>query len=38
VIDAISTYDVSIAIKPLKAADFVRLLGEVHAGSVSRPN
>jgi signal transduction histidine kinase/CheY-like chemotaxis protein len=38
VIDAIADHDVSIALKPLKAAEFVRLLGEVHAGSTARPN
>ncbi|HEY1543984.1 MAG TPA: MASE1 domain-containing protein [Xanthobacteraceae bacterium] len=37
VIDAISKYDVSIAIKPLRAEEFLRLLGEVHAGSIARP-
>jgi len=34
VIDAISMHDVSIALKPLKAANFVRMLGEVHAASI----
>jgi PAS domain S-box-containing protein len=34
VIDAISRHDVSIAIKPLKAAEFVRMLGEVRAASI----
>jgi PAS domain S-box-containing protein len=38
VIDAISRHDVSVALKPLKAAEFLRLLGEVHAGSIARPN
>jgi len=36
VIEAISKHDVTIAIKPLRADDFIRLLGDVHAGSIAR--
>ena len=36
VIDAIDEHDVSVAIKPLKADEFVRLLNRLHADSPPR--
>jgi two-component system CheB/CheR fusion protein len=38
VIDAIGKHDVSVAIKPLRADEFVRLLSRLHAGSPPRRN
>jgi CheY-like chemotaxis protein len=35
VIDAIAEHDVGVAIKPLKAVEFVRLLNQLYAGSLS---
>jgi PAS domain S-box-containing protein len=38
VIDAIAEHDVSVAIKPLKAEEFLRLLNRLHDGAPSRPH
>lgn len=38
VIDAIAEHDVSVALKPLKAEEFVRLLNRLHDGTPSRPH